>query len=352
MMRNKPRGAAVYGVDLGKNLFHIVGLDVTGQVIQKAKFRRETVLVFFERADPAVVGMEACPGSQWFARKLQAMGHTVRIIPAQFVKPYVKSNKNDTIDAAAIAEAVTRPTMRFVEVKNVEQVDLQALHRIRDQMVTNRTRLICQMRAFCLEYGVAIHQGVGKFKLALPHVVSNEHNDLTPTMRRLLTNLFDDLKQLELRIAEVSREIEAIAASNDRARRLMTVPGIGPLAATAIVAAAGDGRQFKRARDMAAWLGLVPREYSTGGKTTLMGISKRGNRYLRRLLVHGARACVTRMDRSRDRLGEWLDGLERRMHRNKVTVALAAKIARIAFICKSPPRAVVDAPTSAIWKAT
>ena len=142
MMRNKPRGAAVYGVDLGKNLFHIVGLDVTGQVIQKAKFRRETVLVFFERADPAVVGMEACPGSQWFARKLQAMGHTVRIIPAQFVKPYVKSNKNDTIDAAAIAEAVTRPTMRFVEVKNVEQVDLQVLHRIRDQMVTNRTRLI------------------------------------------------------------------------------------------------------------------------------------------------------------------------------------------------------------------
>ena len=332
MMRNQPRGAAVYGVDLGKNLFHIVGLDVTGQVIQKAKFRRETVLFFFERADPAVVGMEACPGSQWFARKLQAMGHTVRIIPAQFVKPYVKSNKNDTIDAAAIAEAVTRPTMRFVEVKTVEQVDLQALHRIRDQMVTNRTRLICQMRAFCLEYGVAIHQGVGKFKLALPHVVGNEQNDLTPTMRRLLTNLFDDLKQLELRIAEVSREIEAIAASNDRARRLMTVPGIGPLAATAIVAAAGDGRQFKRARDMAAWLGLVPREYSTGGKTTLMGISKRGNRYLRRLLVHGARACVTRMDRSRDRLGEWLDGLERRMHRNKVTVALAAKIARIAWV--------------------
>jgi transposase len=342
MMRNKPRGAAVYGVDLGKNLFHIVGLDVTGQVIQKAKFRRETVLIFFERVDPAVVGVEACPGSQWFARKLQAMGHRVRIIPAQFVKPYVKSNKNDTIDAAAIAEAVTRPTMRFVEVKNVEQVDLQALHRIRDQMVTNRTRLICQMRAFSLEYGVAIHQGVGKFKLALPHVVSNEQNDLTPTMRRLLTNLFDDLKQLELRIAEVSREIETIAASNDRARRLMTVPGIGPLAATAIVAAAGDGRQFKRARDMAAWLGLVPREYSTGGKTTLMGISKRGNRYLRRLLVHGARACVTHMDRSRDRLGEWLDGLERRMHSNKVTVALAAKIARIAWVILTRPGALYE----------
>lgn len=342
MIRNKSRGAAVYGVDLGKNLFHVVGVDAAGQVIQKAKFRRETVLIFFERADPAVVGMEASPGSQWFARKLQAMGHTVRIIPAQFVKPYVKSNKNDTIDAAAIAEAVTRPTMRFVEVKTPEQVDLQALHRIRDQMVTNRTRLICQMRAFCLEYGVAIHQGVGKFKISLPRVLADERNDLTPMIRRLLTDLFEDLKQLELRIAEVSGEIEAIAARDDRARRLMTVPGIGPLSATAIVAAVGDGRQFRRARDMAAWLGLVPREYTTGGKTVLLGISKRGNRYLRRLLVHGARACVTRMDRSRDRLGEWLDGLERRMHGNKVTVALAAKIARIAWVILTRPGALYE----------
>lgn len=342
MMRNKPSGAVVYGVDLGKNLFHVVGTDPAGRVIQKAKFRRETVLLFFERADPAVVGMEACPGSQWFARKLQAMGHTVRIIPAQFVKPYVKSNKNDTIDAAAIAEAVTRPTMRFVEVKTPEQVDLQALHRIRDQMVTSRTRLICQMRAFCLEYGVAIHQGVGKFKVSLPRVLLDEDNDLTPTMRRLLANLFDDLAHIEQRIAEVTREIEAAAARDDRARRLMTVPGIGPLAATAIVAAAGDGRQFRRARDMAAWLGLVPREYSTGGKTLLLGISKRGNRYLRRLLVHGARSCVTHMDRSCDRLGEWLDGLEHRMHGNKVTVALAAKIARIAWVILTRPGALYE----------
>jgi len=342
MMRNKPRGAAVYGVDLGKNLFHVVGVDTAGQVIQRAKFRRETVLTFFERADPAIVGMEACPGSQWFARKLQAMGHTVRIIPAQFVKPYVKSNKNDTIDAAAIAEAVTRPTMRFVEVKTAEQLDLQALHRIRNLMVTNRTRLICQMRAFCLEQGIAIHQGVGKFKADLPRVLANEENDLTAMMRRLLVDLFDDLKKLELRIADVSREIEAIAARDDRSRRLMTVPGIGPLTATAIVAAVGDGRQFRRARDMAAWLGLVPREHSTGGKTTLLGISKRGNRYLRRLLVHGARSSVMHMDRSRDRLGAWLDGLERRMHANKVTVALAAKIARIAWVILTRPGALYE----------
>ena len=342
MIRNKPRGAAVYGVDLGKNLFHIVGADGVGNVVQKAKFRRDTVLAFFERAEPAIVGMEACPGSQWFARRLQAMGHTVRIVPAQFVKPYVKSNKNDAIDAAAIAEAVTRPSMRFVEVKTAEQVDLQALHRIRDQMVSNRTRLICQMRAFCLENGVAIHQGAGKFKLDLPRVLMNESNDLTPTMRRLLADLFEDLKRLEQRISDITKEIASAAAKDDRARRLMTVPGIGALAATAIIAAAGDGRQFRKARDMAAWLGLVPREHSTGGKTTLLGISKRGNRYLRRLLVHGARSCLLHLDRSRDQLGAWLDGLEARMHSNKVTVALAAKVARIAWVILTRPGALYE----------
>src|SRR5665213_1504065 len=184
MMRNKPRGAAVYGVDLGKNLFHVVGVDAAGQVIQRAKFRRETVLTFFEQAEPAIVGMEACPSSQWLARKLQAMGHTVRIVPAQFVKPYVKSQKNDTVDAEAIAEAVTRPTMRFTQVRTVEQIDLQALHRIRDQLVSSRTRLINQVRAFCLEYGVAIRQGVGAFRLDLPRVLADETNDLTPAMRR------------------------------------------------------------------------------------------------------------------------------------------------------------------------
>lgn len=203
MIRNKPRKAAVYGVDIGKNIFHVVGADALGQIVQRAKFRRETVLAFFDRAAPAVVGMEACPGAQWLARKLQAMGHTVRVVPAQFVKPYVKSNKNDMIDAAAIAEAITRPTMRFVEVKTSEQVDIQALHRIRDQMVRNRTRLICQMRAFCLEHGVAIRQGAGVFKLELPRVIGEPENDLTPTMRRLLGDLFQDLTRLEIRIMSI-----------------------------------------------------------------------------------------------------------------------------------------------------
>jgi transposase len=237
--------------------------------------------------------------------------------------------------------------MRFVEVKTADQVDLQALHRIRDQMVANRTRLICQMRAFCLENGVAIHQGAGKFKADLPRVLSNASNELTPRMRRLLADLFADLERLEQRIDDVSREIASAAAQDDRARRLMTIPGIGALAATAIIAAAGDGRQFRKARDMAAWLGLVPREHSTGGKTTLLGISKRGNRYLRRLLVHGARSCLLHLDRSRDRLGAWLDGLEARMHSNKVTVALAAKVARIAWVILTRPGALYERRISA-----
>jgi transposase len=210
MIRNAPRDAAVYGVDLGKNLFHIVGLDNRGAVVQRVKFRRETLLAFFERAARAVIGMEACPGSQWLARKLLAMGHTVRIVPAQFVKPYVKSQKNDTVDAEAIAEAVTRPTMRFTQVRSTEQVDLQALHRIRDQLVTSRTRLINQVRAFCLEYGVAIRQGAGVFRLDLPRALADEGNDLTSAMRRMLADLFDDVGRLDQRIAGVSREVEGL----------------------------------------------------------------------------------------------------------------------------------------------
>jgi transposase len=348
MIRNKPRGASVYGIDLGKNVFHVVGTDLSGNIIQRVKFRRDTLLAFFEQAGRAVIGMESCPGSHWLARKLQAMGHTVRIIPAQFVKPYVKTNKNDTIDAAAIAEAVTRPSMRFVEVKRPEQVDLQALHRIRDQMVRGRTRLICQMRAFCLEYGIAIRQGAGVFKLDLPRIIADASNDLTAAMRRLLQDLYDDLKSVEKRIADITREIENLATRDEKARRLMTIPGIGALAATALLAAAGHGQQFKKGRDMAAWLGLVPQQFSTGGKPQMLGISKRGNRYVRRLLIHGARSCVTHLNRSRDHLGRWIGQLQSRMHVNKVTVALAAKIARIAGVILTRPGALYERRDTAI----
>jgi len=223
--RNMPRPAAVYGIDIGKNIFQVVGLGSDGVPVQKVRFRRDTLLQFFERAAPAIVGMESCAGSQWIARKIQALGHKVRLIPAQFVKPYVKSNKSDIIDAEAIAEAATRPTMRFAALKSEEQADLQALHRVRDQMIGTRTRLINQMRAFCLEYGIALRQGAGLFKLDLPQAVDDQSNDLSPAMRKLLADLFADLRQLEQRIGDVTREIEAIASREDVARRLMTIPG-------------------------------------------------------------------------------------------------------------------------------
>jgi transposase len=340
--RNLPRPAAVYGIDIGKNIFHVVGLSCDGTPVQKVRFRRDTLLQFFARADPSIVGMEACAGSQWLARKIQAFGHKVRLIPAQFVKPYVKSNKSDIIDAEAIAEATTRPTMRFVGVKETDQVDLQALHRIRDQMIGSRTRLINQMRAFCLEYGVPLRQGAGLFKRDLPHALNDEENDISPAMRRLLGDLYADLSRLEERIRQVTMEIEAIAEREDVTRRLMTIPGIGALGATALLAAVGNGRQFRKARDLAAWLGLVPRQYSTGGKQTMLGISKRGNRYVRKLLVHGARSCFRHLDRTRDRLGSWLDGLEARMHPNKAVVALAAKMARIIWVVLNKPGALYE----------
>ena len=339
-MRNRPRTARVYGIDLGKTCFHVVGLDDLGQSVQRVKLSRATIFTFFANAPVALIGMEACPGSQWLARKLQALGHKVKIMPAQFVKPYVKSNKNDTIDAEAIAEALTRPSMRFVQVKQTEQLELQALHRARDLTVSTRTRLICQMRAFCLEYGIAMRSGAGVFKLDLMKALADERNDLTPIVRKLLGELRGDLQVLEARIGELTRQIEAIASRSDVARRLTSIPGIGELSATAIIAAVGNGKQFRRARDLAAWLGLTPAQYSTGGKPTLLRISKRGNPYVRRLLIHGARSCVLHLDRTRDRLGAWLDRLEARMHVNKVAVALANKLARLAWVILNRPGAL------------
>lgn len=335
--RFNPKPAQAFGIDIGKNIFHVVGLDSGGQPIQKVRLRRDTLLKFFEKAAPTLIGMESCPGSQWLARKLQTFGHQVRIIPAQFVKPYVKSNKNDVIDAEAIAEAVSRPTMRFVGVRSTNQIDLQALHRIRSQLVSSRTRTINQIRAFCLEYGIAMRQGVGTFKIDVQRVLTDESNDLTPIMRRLITDLCEDIKNVESRLEKVSEEIEAYADQSDVARRLMSIPGVGPLGATALLASLGDITRFRTARDLAAWLGLVPRQYSTGGRSTLLGISKRGNGYVRRLIIAGARSCFAHLERRSDRLGSWMGKLESRMHPNKAIVALAAKLARIAWVIIKKP---------------
>lgn len=337
-MRTKPKSeAAAVGIDIGKKVFHVVALDCKGQPIQRAKFSRETLLRFFEAAAHVLVGMEACSGSQWLARKLTGMGHDARIIPAKFVKPYVKSNKSDTIDAEAIAEAVTRPTMRFVQVRTEAQIDLQALHRIRDRFIRNRTGLMNQARAFCIEYGLAMRKGAGGFHADIRRHLANDQNDLSKAMRALLEDLLGDLDAIERRIATLTKEIEAVAHSDEAIKRLLTIPGIGVLGATALVAAAGDGRQFRKARDLAAWLGLVPAEHSSGGKQTLLGISKRGNGYVRRLLIHGARSCFLHLHRETHALGRWLSSLEGRTHRNKAVVALANKLARIAWAVLTKP---------------
>ena len=340
-MRTKPiPETAAFGIDIGKKVFHVVALNAAGAIIQRAKFSRDTLIGFFEIAPSALVGMEACPGSQWLARRLAAMGHDARIIPARFVKPYVKSNKTDTVDAAAIAEAVTRPTMRFVEVRTPEQVDLQALHRIRDRLVGQRTALMNQARAFCLEYGLAMRVGAGGFHADIQKHLANKENDLTSSMRVLLGELLDDLGHTEGRIKAVNGKVEAYARENDTVSRLVTIPGIGALGATALVAAAGDGQQFRKARDLAAWLGLVPAEHSTGGKQTLLGISKRGNRYVRRLIIHGARSCLLHLNRANHALGGWLLALEARTHRNKAVVALANKLTRIVWAILTKPGTV------------
>jgi len=243
-------------------------------------------------------------------------------------------------DSQRTAEAVTRPTMRFTQIRDPEQSARQALHRVRDRYMSQRTGLINQMRSFLLEFGLAIRQGAGVFRLDVPRVLGDEENELPPSMRTLLGDLWNDFKLLEIRIEELSKQIQRSVQYSDTARRLMTVPGIGPLAASALEASAGNGRQFVNGRFFAAWLGLTPREYSTGGKTTLLGISKRGNTYLRRILIHGARSCVQTCDRQRHPLGAWITKLEQRMHRNKVIVALANKIARVAWKILTRPEEI------------
>lgn len=318
----------VLGIDIAKQWFHIVGLNRAGKPCLREKKRRHELLTFFANLAPCLIGMEACPGSQQLARRLIAQGHQARIIPAQFVRPFLRSGKNDFNDALAIAEAVTRPTMRFVPVKNIEQLDLQALHRARDRFVHERTAVINQIRAFLLENDLPIRTGRALLRRELPALLEDAENGVSDRLRALLSRLRSHWEMLELHIDEISKELEVFAKTRDDCRRLLTVPGIGPLAATAIVAAVGNGSQFSRGRQLAAWLGLVPRQHSTGGVPKLLGISKQGNSYLRRLLIHGARSVYMHMNRQRFALGHWINALQLRAHRNVVVVALANKIAR------------------------
>ena len=332
MSQRSTTSIARMGIDIGKSVFHVVGLDDNGEPVFKGRFNRERLLEFLARASPTIIGMEACPGSNWLARKAVDQGHQVRIVPAQFVKPFIKSNKTDIVDAEAIAEAISRPTMRFTQPKTEAQLDLQALHRVRQRLVSSKTAVINQSRAFLLEYGLTIGAGAAYFVRDIPNILSDETNGLTTAMRELLQELWQEYRSIEARLLQLRRQIEAIAGADDVATRLTSIPGIAHLTATAITAFSGSGTQFKSGRNFAAWLGLVPREFSTGGKQHLLGITKRGNPYLRKLLIHGARACVLHLDRTKDHLGVWISDMEAKgIHRNKVIVALANKLARIAW---------------------
>ena len=319
------------GIDLGKTSFHLVALGDRGKVLVKKKFTQKQLITFTANLQTCLIGMESCSGSHFLGRALREQGHEVKLIPAQFVKPFVKSHKNDFVDAEAIAEAVERENMRFVPIKTDDQLDLQAMHRVRDRLVSRRTAVINQIRAFLLERGMVFAQKPTKLKAAMADVLENADNALTPMMRNMISILWDEWKTVEQQINELTDRLEQIAESDAGCRRIRQIPGIGPIVATAIVAAIGNGAAFRKGRDFAAWLGLVPRQYSTGGNAKLLGISKRGNIYLRKVLIHGARAAAMRIKRDRFPIGAWMDALEARAPRNVLVVAKANKLARIAW---------------------
>jgi transposase len=320
---------AVLGIDLGKNSCSVVGLDGTGRVVLRRRLRRDGVVKLAANLPRAVVAMEACCGSHHMGRVLEGMGHEVRLMSPEYVRPYVKAQKNDERDAEAIAEAATRPTMRFVALKTEAQLDMQSLHRARDRLVAERTALINQLRALLLERGIVVPQGRRKLELYLE--TGTAELPVSQRTRLLVEDLRAEWGELDRRIKGYDDDFAAQARADETARRLTSIPGIGVLNATALVAAVGDARTFRRGRDLAAWLGLVPRQMTTGGKARLLGISKRGNGYLRRMLIHGARATLATLAQLETPLGTWLRGLLARAHVNTVVVALAAKLARIVW---------------------
>jgi len=323
---------SVVGIDLAKRVFHVAGMDDKGKIVLRKRLTREALLPFIARLPPVVIGMEACGGAHYWGRRFRQYGHTVKLIAPQFVKPYVKSNKNDPADAEAICEAVTRPTMRFVPLKEVDQQDLQALHRARERVVKARTALVNETRGLLAEYGIVLPHSVTKFRHAFLATLEAEQAKLTPLSTAFFTQLYEEFGALEKRLAYYTAKLEAISAAHPVCQRLETIPGIGPLTATALVAAVSETSTFKNGRQFAAWLGLVPRQHSTGGKARLLGISKRGDVYLRKLLVHGARATLRWVGLKADRRSQWLRGLLERRGKNKTAVALANKNARIAWV--------------------
>jgi transposase len=332
-MSQKPTTAvAVIGIDIGKNSFHIVGLEQRGAIVLRQKWSRSQVEARFANMPPCLIGMEACVGAHHLSRKLKELGHDARLMPAKYVRPFSKGQKNDFNDAEAIAEAVQRPTMKFVATKTADQLDLQALHRVRERLVSQRTGIINQIRAFLLERGIAVRQGQRFLRTELPRILAMPPDVLSPRMVRIIEGLAGDWRRLDERVEDLSSEIDAIARQDSGCERLMSVPGIGPIISSAMVAAIGAGDGFSKGRDFAAWLGLVPKQISTGDRTILGKISKRGNRYLRVLFVQAAWVVLIKPKCwERHGLKPWIEAAKKRLHRNVLAIALANKLARIAW---------------------
>ena len=320
-----------FGLDLAKNVIQVHGIDAHGNTVLRKQLRRNQVIEFFTKLEPCLIGMEACGSAHHWARKRERLGHAVKLMAPQFVKPYVKTNKNDMADAEAICEAVGRKNMRFVPIKNIEQQAVLSIHRARQGFVKARTAQANQIRGLLAEYGVAIPQGITHIVSDVPKIIADDSYDLPGSFQQLIDRLVDHFKQLDKQVDELERQIKQWHRDNEASRKLAEIPGIGPITASALVASVGDAKTFRNARQMAAWLGLVPRQHSTGGKSTLLGISKRGDTYLRTLLIHGARSVIRVAQTKMELASTWLQDLLHRRNANVAAVALANKNARIAW---------------------
>ena len=319
------------GIDLAKTVFQVHGVDERGKPLFNRKLRRSQVLVFFAQLAPCLIGMEACAGAHHWARQLQVQGHTVKLMAPQFVKPYVKANKTDAADAEAICEAVTRPSMRFVPIKNSDQQAVLSLHRARQGFVKERTAQANQIRGLLTEYGIILPPGISHVAKRIPAIVGDAENDLPGVFRELLARLRVHLMELDGQVQALEKQIKTWHESNEDSQRLEKTPGFGVLTASALVASLGDARSFRNGREMAAWLGLVPRQHSSGGKPLLLGISKRGDSYLRTLMVHGARSAIRVAERKQTITDNWSTEMMKRRHKNVVAIARANKKARVAW---------------------
>ena len=323
------KSISVLGIDLAKNVFHIHGSDEAGRTVISKELSRRKLVEYVANLAPCIIGMEACGGSHFWGRKFREMGHEVRLVAPQYVKAFVRGNKTDKRDAQAIAECVSRPEMKLVAIKTVRQQEIAAIHRVRERLVRSRTALSNEMRGLLQEFGYIVGMGMKRLGDALLGYASDAESSFSNDFRELLIASRTELIGLNQKIKEHEDKLKIICKEMEVCQRLLTVPGVGPMTSTAIVAHIGDARAFKNGREMAAYLGLVPKQHSSGGKTVMLGISKRGNRTIRKFLIHGARAVIQFSERKTDRVSQWVRSVDSRRGRNKACVALANKNARI-----------------------